>query len=135
MKVMGGILVVAALAFIALDAKGDFERGDNVKGGAKLVTSVLSLGAKTPYGMAVATAWGALEHSKDPEIRQEGTAAGDFVSNLVPGSDSLTSRVAGGTVAAWATTNLSVAAAIGDMAESGFLSSPVGMVGSYFDLW
>ncbi len=131
-KIAGGSILVVDIGMAALDISADFKRGAYLKGSAKIGTTLLSILASTSYGLALSTAWGALEQSKKPEIRGAGQAAGDFVRDLTVAPDFVGSRVLGAWVAAVVTTNLSVAAATVDMAKAGFKTSLVGMAVDYF---
>jgi len=143
-----GIVGVSGLATEAIDIYGDFERGEKAKAVAKTGTTVLSqFSRSTPLTITLSAAWGALEHSKNPVIRSQGDTAGDFVSdktrvsgNFLFGSQSGefvadVADVAGAGTAAVVNTNLSVSAAAKDMAEYGFKSSFVGMLGCGVGWW
>ena len=115
-----------------LDIHADFERGEKAKAAAKAATAALSMKASTPWGLALVLAWGTLEQSKRPEIREAGLAAGEYVKELTGAPDFIGSRVLGAGVAAMVTTNMASGAAIVETAKAGFKSSLVGMAIDYF---
>jgi RHS repeat-associated protein len=120
------------IAMTALDFRAEWERGERAVAIAKAGTGLLSLKASTPLGVGLAIAWGTLEQSKRPEIREAGFAAGDYVRELTGSPDFIGSRVLGAGVAAVVTTNLASGAAIVETAKAGFKSSLVGMAIDYF---
>lgn len=128
---LGGLLLGASIATAYFDIKADFDRGDNLKGAAKIVTGFLSLLTDSPLGAAVGIAWGAEAQSKNPAIRGAGHDAAIFVRGLSGSQDSNEAITVGAIVETGVTMNLAVAASIADTAVASVKTSWAGLAYSW----
>ena len=129
-SIWGALSMSLIIATAAPGIAANVEHGEKLTAAAKIATTLLSLGDKTPYGAlgaALNAAWGIQAHSKDPLIRGEGHAAGEYVKDLTGAPDSFGSRVLGAGVETGVTMSLATGATAVDMAKAGFNSSLGGM--------